>query len=190
MHKKKESPQGKKGRVGGSGQGNANIASDCSCAKVASQTVQFSYGSCMRRFEWFWFRRFVPGKVLFLCQYSFNRKRQFRFRFKTVLTVPVALFGISLAIYRGQKGLSLENSDERSEKGLPGQSSKKKSKTKLEKKVENESKTSPKDPKKNLKICHFRLFFEPFLTPTPRGPGNPFSVFFYRSFRGRGLLFF
>ena len=56
-------------------------------------------------------------------------------------------FGISLAIYRGHKGLSLENS-KKSLKGVPGASRPRGQHAR--KHVENESKTSPK-PANNLK---------------------------------------
>ena len=85
----------------------------------------------------------------------------------------------------GVKSLLPGKLRKKSEKGLPGALGprvntppKKKSKT---------SRKRAKNPKKNLKNSHFWLFFAPFLTPGPRGPGNPFSDFF-GSFPGEGLL--
>ena len=75
---------------------------------------------------------------------------------------------------QGSKAFSLENSEKSLKRGCRGLSAlrstypPKKSKT---------SRKRAKKPEKNLKNSHFRLFFEPFLTPGPRGPGNPFSDF-------------
>ena len=74
----------------------------------------------------------------------------------------IANIGTSLAFYRGQKGLSLENSKEKSEKGFPGVK-------KTRKRVDNEPK-----PENNLKNHHFRLIFELF---RPRGREAPRTVF-------------
>ena len=85
--------------------------------------------------------------------------------------------GTSLAFYRGQKGPSLENSEKSLKRGSRGLS---------EKKLEKESRMT-------IFQVFFRVFdsfstlFRVFLTPGPRGPGNPFSNFF-RSFLGRGLF--
>ena len=84
----------------------------------------------------------------------------------------------------GVKSLLPGKLRKKSEKGLPGALGPRVNTP--PKKVKNESKTSQK-PEKNLKNSHFRLFFEPFLTLGPRGPGNPFSDFFW-SFPGKGLL--
>ena len=79
-----------------------------------------------------------------------------------------------------KKAFSLENSEKSVKRGCRGLSAP--GSTYPPKK----SKTSQK-PEKNLKNSHFRLFFEPFWTPGPRGPANPFSDFF-RSLPGKGLL--
>ena len=98
-----------------------------------------------------------------------------------------AFLGLDLG-YRwpstGVKSLLPGKLRKKSEKGLPGALGPRVNTP--PKKVKNESKTSRK-PEKNLKNSHSRLFFEPFLTPGPRGPGNPFSDFFW-SLPGKGLL--
>ena len=84
--------------------------------------------------------------------------------------------GTSLAFYKGQKGLSLENSEKRL-KGVPGARGPGAEKTR--KRVEN-----------NYFSSYFRVFgsfstlFRVFFGP---GAGNPFSEFF-RSFLGRAFL--
>ena len=87
----------------------------------------------------------------------------------------------SLAFYRSQKGLSLENSEKSPKRGSRGREAPGVEKT-----------------RKRLENYYFQVFFEfsasfqpffdffrAFSTPGPRGPGNPFSDFF-RSFPGRG----
>ena len=91
------------------------------------------------------------------------------------------MVGTSLAFYRGQKGLSLENSEiknpERGSQGLLAQGQK--SSTKAEK----ESKMSQK-PEEKLEKLSLSTLFRAFSAPGPRGPGNPFPDFFW-SFLGR-----
>ena len=77
--------------------------------------------------------------------------------------------GISTGVKKASPGKLRK----KSEKGLPGLSA---PWSTCPKKVENESKTSQKPEK--LEKGHFRLFFEPFLTLGPRGPGTPFPTFF------------
>ena len=90
--------------------------------------------------------------------------------------------GITLAIYRGQNGLFLENSEKSLKRGCRGLSAPRSIASKSQKRVKNWPKL-----KKYLKNSHLLLFFELFLAPGPRGPGNPVSDFF-RSFLGRGLF--
>ena len=89
----------------------------------------------------------------------------------------------SLAFYRSQKGLSLENSEKspkRGSRGLSAPGSKKLKKSR--KKVEKGPKT-----RKKLEKWSFSTLFRFFFDPRAERPRNPFSDFF-RSFLGRGLF--
>ena len=85
----------------------------------------------------------------------------------------------SLAFYRSQKGLSLENSQKspkRGSRGLSAPGSKKLEKSRI--KVENGPKT-----RKKLEKESFLTLFRVFSTPGPLG--NPFSDFFSKFSRER-----
>ena len=91
----------------------------------------------------------------------------------TCNTCHWARLGTSLAFYRGQKGLSLENPEKSLKTGSRGLS------TLGLKKLEKESKTSEK-PEKNLKNSHFRLLktFSSFFDPGVERPREPvFGLF-------------
>ena len=92
-----------------------------------------------------------------------------------------AFVATSLAFYKSQKGLSLENSEKSLKRGSRGLSA-----------------PGSKRPQKESKMTVFQVFFEfsacfqlcfdffwALSTPGPGGPGNLFSDFF-RSFLGRG----
>ena len=87
-------------------------------------------------------------------------------------------FATSLAFYRSQEGLSLENSEKSPKRGLsaPGSKQLKKSRKRDEKR--------PKTRKK-LEKESFSTLFRVFSTPGPRGPGNPFVRLFSEFFRER-----
>ena len=77
-------------------------------------------------------------------------------------------FGTSLALYRGQKGLSLENPQKESEKGFPGPLGPRAEKARN--RVENDNFSS------FFRVSgSFSTLFRVFSAPGPRGPGNPFS---------------
>ena len=90
------------------------------------------------------------------------------------------MLATSLAFYRSQEGLSLENSAKtlkRSSRGLSAPGSKKTQKSR--KRVENK----PKTRKKLEKLSFSTPFLSFFLTP-----GTSFQFFFVRSSLGRGLF--
>ena len=80
-----------------------------------------------------------------------------------------------MAFYRRQKGLSIETPKrKKSEKGFLGPLGPRADKAR--KSVKNDDFSS------FFRVCgSFSTLFRAFLTPGPRGPGNPFSAFF-RSF--------
>ena len=100
-----------------------------------------------------------------------------------VLQAIAAILGRSLAFYRGQKGLSLENSEKnlkRSSRPPP---------TPGPKKLEKESKMTIFQPFSGFwfGFDSFSTFSELFGSRGRGGAGNPFSDFF-RNFLGRGLF--
>ena len=158
-----------------------NRRQHCLPQKYTYRTLQSSH-----------FRRFLPNLVAlrFASANDFDSReviRANRFARESIVSPTVVRahrVATSLAFYRSQKGLSLENSEKKSERGsqglsAPGSKKLNKSRKKLKKGRKLE---------KSLKNCHFRLFFGFFSTPGPRGPENPFRTFFSEFFRERPFL--
>ena len=87
----------------------------------------------------------------------------------------------SLAFYRSQKGLSLENSEKSPKRGSRGREAP------VSKKLKKSRKKLKKGRKleKNLKNSHFRLFFGVFFDPGAERPQEPFFRLFSEFFRER-----